>query len=182
MNGAATWRSSCENELAVSTSFIAGRKRTTTRTRSPSADAPRGEGSCLVLRRLRGGLGSFVGVARFGLDARGVLLRFGEAARISSFYISYRGFYSATRPPVAPHDPGSPSQATWVGEDRTWPPCPRSDRSAPRTLAHRAPWGARKRRRPGSSNDTRPDPPACSTAPERPRMDMGPAQRQPCGP
>jgi hypothetical protein len=25
---------------------------------------------------------SFVGVARFGLDARGVLLRFGEAARI----------------------------------------------------------------------------------------------------
>jgi hypothetical protein len=36
----------------------------------------------LVLRRLRGGLLSFVGVARFGLDARGVLLRFGEAARI----------------------------------------------------------------------------------------------------
>ena len=36
----------------------------------------------MVLRRLRGGLLSFVGVARFGLDARGVLLRFGEAARI----------------------------------------------------------------------------------------------------
>ena len=83
MADAATWRSSCENELAVSTSFIAGRRRTTTRTRSPSADAPRGEGSSLVLRRLRGGLGSFVGVARFGLDARGVLLRFGEAARIT---------------------------------------------------------------------------------------------------
>jgi len=27
---------------------------------------------------------SFVGVARFGLDARGVLLRFGEAARIET--------------------------------------------------------------------------------------------------
>ena len=81
MAGAATWRSSCENEVAVSTSLIAGRRRTTTRTRSPSADGPRGEGSNFVLRRLRGGLGSFVGVARFGLDARGVL-RFGEAARM----------------------------------------------------------------------------------------------------
>ena len=33
MAGAATWRSSCENEVAVSTSLIAGRRRTTTRTR-----------------------------------------------------------------------------------------------------------------------------------------------------
>ena len=101
---------------------------------------------------------------------------------MSSFYISYRGFYTPTRPPGASRDPGSPSQALWVGEDRTCPPCPRSGRSAPRTLAHRAPWGARKRRRSGSSNDTRLAPPACSTVPERPRMDMGPAQRQPYGP
>ncbi len=79
--GLATWRSSYENELAVSTSLIAGRRRTMTLTRSPSAAAPRGEGSSLALRRLRGGLGSFVGVDRFGLDARGVP-RFGEAARI----------------------------------------------------------------------------------------------------
>ena len=35
----------------------------------------------MALRRLRGGLGSFVGVARFGLDERGVP-RFGEPARI----------------------------------------------------------------------------------------------------
>ena len=35
----------------------------------------------------------------------------------------------ATRPPGAPRDHGSPSQALWVGGDRTWPPCPRSDRS-----------------------------------------------------
>ena len=81
MAGLATWRSSCENELAVSTSLIAGRRRTMTLTRSPSAAGPRGEGSSLALRRLRGGLGSFVGVDRFGLDARG-LPRFGEAARI----------------------------------------------------------------------------------------------------
>jgi len=101
--------------------------------------------------------------------------------RNSSFYISYRGFYAATRPPGASRDPGSPSQALWVGEDRTCPPCPRSGRSAPRTLAHRAPWGARKRRRSGSANDTRLAPPACSTAPERPRMGTGPAQRQPYG-
>ena len=101
---------------------------------------------------------------------------------VSSFYISYRGFDAATRPPGGLRRPGSPSQALWVGEDRTCPPCPLSGRSAPRTLAHRAPWGARKRRRPGSANDTRLAPPACSTAPERPRMDMGPAQRQPYGP
>eukprot|EP00964_Phaeocystis_antarctica_P094343 scaffold61087_cov75-Phaeocystis_antarctica.AAC.1 len=45
-----------------------------------------------------------------------------------------------------------------------------------------APWGARKRRRSGWANDTRLAPPAYSTAPERPRMDTGHAQRQPCGP
>ena len=105
-----------------------------------------------------------------------------SVATLWSFYISYRGFYSATRPPGAPRDPGSPSQTLWVGEDRTWPPCPRSGRSAPRTLAHRAPWGARKRRRSRSANDMRPDPMACSTAEERPRTGTGPAQRQPCGP
>eukprot|EP00964_Phaeocystis_antarctica_P037081 scaffold21191_cov53-Phaeocystis_antarctica.AAC.2 len=104
------------------------------------------------------------------------------AAPVSSFYISYRGFYSATRPPGAPRDPGSPSQALWVGEDRTWPPCPRSGRSAPRTLAHRAPWGARKRRRSGWANGTRLAPMACSTTEERPRTGTGPAQRQPYGP
>ena len=102
--------------------------------------------------------------------------------RVWSFYISYRGFYPPTRPPGAPRRPGSPSQATFVGEDRTWPPCPRSGRGAPRTLAHRAPWGARKRRRSRSANDMRPDPMACSTAEERPRTGTGPAQRQPCGP
>ena len=83
MAGAVAWRSSCENEVASSTSLIAGRRRTTTRNRS-SADTPRGEGSCLSDRRLNGGLGNFVGVALrrlFGLDARGVMLRFGEAAR-----------------------------------------------------------------------------------------------------
>ena len=97
-----------------------------------------------------------------------------------SFYISYRGFYAATRPPGARRDPGSPSQATWVGEDRTWPPCPRFGRGAPRTLAHRAPWGARKRRRSGSSNDMRLTPPACSEPAKRARMGTGPAQRQSC--
>ena len=101
---------------------------------------------------------------------------------MSSFYISYRGFYTPTRPPGASRDPGSPSQALWVGEDRTCPPCPRSGRSAPRTLAHRAPWGARKRRRSGSSNDMRLTPPACSEPAKRARMGTGPAQRQPCGP
>ena len=109
-------------------------------------------------------------------------LSIGYRFTVTSFYISYRGFCSATWPPGAPRDPGSPSQALWVGEDRTWPPCPRSGRSAPRTLAHRAPWGARKRRRSGSANDTRLAPPACSTAPERARMGTGPAQRQSCGP
>jgi len=74
---------------------------------------------------------------------------------VSSFYISYRGFDAATRPPGGLRRPGSPSQALWVGEDRTCPPCPRSGRSAPRTLAHRAPWGARKRRRSRSANGTR---------------------------
>ena len=104
--------------------------------------------------------------------------------KTKSFYISYRGFYSATRPPGAPRNPGSPSQALWVGEDaedRTWPPCPRSGRSAPRTLAHRAPWGARKRRRSGWANDTRLAPSACSEPPKRARMGTGPAQRQSCG-
>ena len=38
-------------------------------------------------------------------------------------------FYAATRPPGAPRGHGSPSQALWVGEDRAWPPCPRSGRS-----------------------------------------------------
>ena len=126
-------------------------------------------------RKLRSGVASCAQTCLF-------LVRAGWLRAFSSFYISYRGFYSATRPPVAPRDPGSPSQALWVGGDRTCPPCPRSDRSAPRTLAHRAPWGARKGRRSGSSNDTRLAPPACSTAPERLRTDMGPAQRQPYGP
>ena len=47
---------------------------------------------------------------------------------VTSFYISHRGFYAATRPPGAPCDPGSPSQTLWVGGDRAWPPCPRSGR------------------------------------------------------
>ena len=37
----------------------------------------------MVLRRLRGGLGSFVGVARFGLEVRGVLVRLGEPEAIA---------------------------------------------------------------------------------------------------
>ena len=63
----------------------------------------------------------------------------------------------ATWPPGAPRDPGPPSQALWVGEDRTWPPCPRSGRSASRAVCgvqtERAPWGAPKRRRSGWAND-----------------------------
>ena len=39
-----------------------------------------------------------------------VQYRRGPSGQVLSFYISYRGFYSATRPPGAPRDPGSPSQ------------------------------------------------------------------------
>jgi hypothetical protein len=103
-----------------------------------------------------------------------------------SFYISYRGFYATTRPPRRVLLRSRPwvtaSHALWVGEDCTWPPCPRSGRSAPRAAARRAPWGARKRHRSGWANDTRLAPPACSEPPERAGMDTGPAQRQPCGP
>ena len=49
-------------------------------------------------------------------------------------------------------------------------------------VARRAPWGARKRRRSGSANDTRLAAPACSELPLRARIDTGPAQRQLCGP
>ena len=54
---------------------------------------------------------------------------YGISLAFLSFYISHRGFYAPTRSPGARRDPGSPSQALWVGGDRTWPPCPRSGRS-----------------------------------------------------
>ena len=110
------------------------------------------------------------------------LCPFGAGRSISSFYISYRGFHAATRPPGAPRDPGSPSQALWVGGDRAWPPCPRSGRSRSTQCGAQSAMGARKGRRSGSANYTRLAPPACSEPPERVRIDTGPAQRQLCDP
>eukprot|EP00964_Phaeocystis_antarctica_P001613 scaffold853_cov57-Phaeocystis_antarctica.AAC.2 len=82
------------------------------------------------------GGGSLVGAATAG---RVPTARVGQPLVVLSFYISYRGFYAATWPPGAPRDPGPPSQTLWVGEDRAWPPCPRSGRSAPRPAACGAP-------------------------------------------